>query len=127
MAENPSLPPRTNSSPVRMSESFEARRQLAHREMASLAPDEATALRLAKLLVGLWPLGRPDNPDAFLFGLGKLLEDYPVLVGEACCDPRRGLPRTREIFPTLKVVADWCSDRVELNNKLIEFERRRSS
>jgi len=95
--------------------SFEARRQLARREMASLAPDEATALRLAKLLVGLWPLGRPDNPDAFLFGLGKLLEDYPVLIGEACCDPRRGLPRTREIFPTLKAGGGlvWRSGGVE--------------
>jgi hypothetical protein len=53
MAENHSLPPPTNLSLVQTKESFEARCQLARREMASLPPDEATALRLAKLLIGL--------------------------------------------------------------------------
>src|SRR5580692_7698765 len=100
-ADARSLPSRTNSSPVRTNVSLETRRQLARREMASLPPDEPTALRLAKLLAGLWPLGRPDNPDVFLFGLGKVLEGYPVLVVEACCDPLSGLPRMREMFPTL--------------------------
>ena len=95
--------------------------------MVSPPPDEPTALRLAKLLAGLWPLGRPDNPDAVLFGLGKVLEGYPVLVVEACCDPLSGLPRRREMFPTLKAVADWCTERVEFNKLLMEAERRRAS
>ena len=126
MAQNHSPPQRTSSSPAPRNERLEARREQARREMASSRPDEATARRLAKLLTGLWPAGKPDNPDAFLFGLGKVLEGFPVAVVEACCEPLAGLPRTREFFPTLKAVADWCHERVEFNELLIAAEKRRA-
>jgi len=49
MADDHSLPPRTNSSPVADERKLRsAPGNWPAREMASLAPDEATALRLAK-------------------------------------------------------------------------------
>ncbi len=42
-----------------------------------------------------------------------MLAQYPVGLVEECCDPRRGLARTREFPPTVAVLVEWMDERLK--------------
>jgi hypothetical protein len=78
---------------------------------ASLPPTTAKALEMAALLVKQWPHDSSHVLATCLETLAGALQQYPLSIGEKCCDPRIGLVRTREQFPSVPAIHEWCEAR----------------
>ena len=74
-------------------------------------PQEAA--KQGKRLIGCFPHARPPDPESYALAIATVLQQFPPAVVAECCDPRYGLPRTREFPPTVASIVDWCELRVK--------------
>lgn len=77
---------------------------------SSTSPQQAFSA--AEQLLGQWPHAKPPNPKTYSAAIAATLAAYPPGIVQECCDPRKGLARTREFPPTVAAIIEWCDLRL---------------
>jgi len=75
-------------------------------------------------LIGQWPHARPPDPKTYSAGIAATLANYPLGIVQECCDPRKGLARTREFPPTVAAIIEWCDTRRAYHNAVASYQGR---
>lgn len=56
--------------------------------------------------------------------LAATLAAYPPGIVQECCDPRKGLARTREFPPTVAAIIEWCDLRLAHHKAVAAYQGR---
>lgn len=56
--------------------------------------------------------------------LAATLAGYPLGIVQECCDPRKGLARTREFPPTVAAIIEWCDLRLAHHKAVAAYQGR---
>lgn len=98
-----------------------AQRAQISRDVLSHATSPRDAIDAAERLVGQWPHARPPDPKTYAASLAAVLAQYPLGLVQECCDPRKGLARTREFPPTVAALVEWCEKRLEWHSTVARY------
>lgn len=92
------------------------------RKILQCSTSPQQALGEAERLIGQWPHARPPDPKTYSAAIAATLAGYPLGIVQECCDPRKGLARTREFPPTIAAVIEWCDRRLEHHKAVAAYK-----
>lgn len=92
-----------------------------------LSTSPQQALTLTKRLLGAWPHANPPDPVGYARSIAETLAQFPLGLVEECCDPVRGLARTREFPPTVAAVTEWCERRLKQHQGMVRWGEKKAA